>query len=347
LHYAIEWEGIKMVLIRVAASVVAATAMLSVALLAARSSSAQNGEPQPAVLAGGTPPRFGDESRKTLRLLQEELVRIAKPLMQVLGSRDQAEGDAACQGLKVDAARAEYLSVQLRREGAELALKEYEERIVKQETASYEADLKLVRADREQAVRAVERAKKRLATLDPLLTNSTAGLATRWQFEAAELSAQLQKRKVGLAVDQARSKLRVLAEYEGPKRARALRSEVEKAVSDELSKKASWEREQTKLKEIQAGGAIPAVRTPGQERILKLLERAIPIEEQWSARLEQIKNGGEPSEVVKKEIMDLTGQLRAIVEEAEAVDRAPAWKRLKSRIHHAVEQERRNLTADN
>ena len=63
--------------------------------------------------------------------------------------------------------------------------------------------------------------------------------------------------------------------------------------------------------------------------MLSLLDRAIPIEEQLSARLDQIKEDSHPGDSLRKEITDLTRQLQRIVDQAQGGEAAAALARLK------------------
>ena len=90
---------------------------------------------------------------------------------------------------------------------------------------------------------------------------------------------------------------------------------VEKARSDELARKATWGLEQSKLDEVKKmqDPATSRCRLSDQRKqTLALLDRAIPIEEQLSARLDQIKEDSQPGDSLRKEITDLTRRLREL-----------------------------------
>jgi hypothetical protein len=73
-----------------------------------------------------------------------------------------------------------------------------------------------------------------------------------------------------------------------------------------------------------------------EKPILALIERAIPIEEQIREKRAQLAKGEKFHNPLPKEIQDLTNELRAIVDEAEAVWSAGELARLKSRIEEAA-----------
>ena len=132
-----------------------------------------------------------------------------------------------------------------------------------------------------------------------------------------------------------RSKLDALRQFTGPKRVKELKSEVEKARSDELAKQARWELEKFKLNKLQEAAKVQA---PGSSReaVLTLLEQAVPIVDQLETKLDQADKDREPGEPLRKEIADLTGQLQALVEQAQAEDAAAKWAKLKPRVRDAA-----------
>ncbi len=66
---------------------------------------------------------------------------------------------------------------------------------------------------------------------------------------ATKVSEELTLKKARFALEQAQSKKKVLVEYTRDKTIKELQSEVEKARSDELAKKATWELEDDQGKE--------------------------------------------------------------------------------------------------
>jgi hypothetical protein len=280
--------------------------------------------------------RFLDDSRKNLRMLKEQIARIAAPVIDALAPAQGAESNIAIQRLKVEAGESALRYARLRREAADLALKEYTELIVKEEKAAQHEELKLARADQEKTVGRIEQANERLAKLGPMLNDSSSALAIRWRFEGAILSAQLQQRQAGLQFEMADSKLKILAGYEQPRRKKELESEIEKLRSEEISLRTSLNLERAKLSKLERSVNPRSQLTDHQARILTLFEQAIPIEEKWRTRLEEIPGGGEPGAAVRTEIVTLNEQLQAIAEEAAAVEKEAAWEKFRSEFQRAA-----------
>lgn len=291
--------------------------------------------------AGAAPPpsTFVAECRGTLKRLQEKMAGLGAQVLAGLDTGVPKEGDVASQSLMVESAKARYQHAQLAREAAGIALKEYREGTFKQSKSSCEAELKLAQVELESAERAIPQARERYAKFKQVKTGSAADLALRWRFESGELVAQLQKKKAGFVLEQAQSKSKVLLEYEKRKNEQELGSAVATAQSNELAGQATWELEQSKLIRLRRM-QDPAMRrgqlTDQRKRILSLLDRAIPIEEQLSARLDQIKEDGQPGDSLRQEITDLTRQLEGIVDQAQRTEAAAALGRLKSRLRRAA-----------
>jgi hypothetical protein len=327
--------------LRAAGIVVIAVALLALGFLAAPSGPIRAADEPPAgskvqagVVAG--PSRFVAESRKTLRKLHEELVNLCNQVLGSFETESSPDLDVVSHGLKVESAKANYHNAQLKREAAEITLKEYEEGNFKQEKASAEGELKLAEFQLRKAEPLIGRAKERLAKIQQGSKNTTTDLANTWYFEGAVGTAELQMQRAQFGVEQAKLKLKVLLEYTGPKTIREHQSELDKARSFELATKATWELEQAKLKKLQAPIKSQVQLTDHQKRILGLLDQAIPLEEKLSGRLDQIDKERDPDDALRKEIADLTGQLRALVDQAQSEEAATQWARLKARLQRAA-----------
>ena len=88
-------------------------------------------------------------------------------------------------------------------------------------------------------------------------SGSAADLAAEWRLEAGVATAQLQQKKAMYSLEQARSKLKLLIEYEHPIQMQQLHAAVERARSDELARQATWQIEQSKLKRMQDAPSAP------------------------------------------------------------------------------------------
>ena len=82
--------------------------------------------------------------------------------------------------------------------------------------------------------------------------------------KATKVSEELTLKKARFALEQAQSKKKVLVEYTKDKTIKELESEVEKARSDELAKKATWELENEQGRE--AREADRQLQDPGPRR---------------------------------------------------------------------------------
>ena len=130
-------------------------------------------------------------------------------------------------------AEAEYHNSRLAREIAEIAIQRYVESIFPEELATADAEIKQAESD-------LKRAEDRL---DWVRNNSYKGFPP----DGSVISDELGVKKTRFALEQALSKQTVLVDYKKDKRVKQLKSEVDKARSNELAKKAAWELE--KLKE--------------------------------------------------------------------------------------------------
>ena len=249
-----------------------------------------------------------------------------------LGPEDPAEADVASQSLTVESAQAGLQQAVLARDAAAIDLKAYEEGIFPQQKKTCEAELAMAQAELESADRAIQPANERFAKIKQASSGSAADLASLWRHEAGVLSARLQQKKAMLVLEQAQSKLKVLLDYEHGKHVKELRASLVKARSAELAMRATWELEQAKLRMLQNPIRSRRPLADEKKQILALLERAIPLEEQSSVRIESLRDDSQPGEALRKEITDLTGQLQGIVDQAAAVQAAAALARLKSEL---------------
>ena len=197
------------------------------------------------------PTAFVVETRKVLKELQETLSGFAIRTLANIEQEGPQEGDISSQRLMVESAKAQFEAAEGARELAQLALKEYKEGIVKQEHAALEAELKFAQDELKHATAKVDQAKDRYAKIKAASKGSVYDLAQEWRFEFGDVVAELEVRKAQLKVEQTESKLKRLREHSANGNTKKLTGEVEKARSDELAKKATWELEQAKLLKLQ------------------------------------------------------------------------------------------------
>ena len=280
---------------------------------------------------------FVVETERTLKGLREKLAALGVEALAHLDLGDGADGDGASLTLMVQSAEVGYRHARLAREATELALKEYEEGILKQQEASTEEELRLAKVELEKAQGGIRPAKERLARIMQTRRGTTDDLVIQWRFEGEVEAARLRVREAEFAIEQAQSKRKVLLEFKKPARIKELRADVEKAHSDELSQRATLQLSKSKLIALERAqdpkkNPLIARLTP----VLAPLERAIPIEEQLSVRLEKHKQADQPSDALRKEIAGLTRQLEEIVDQAQSEHAATALARLTSRLYRAL-----------
>ncbi len=136
------------------------------------------------------------------------------------------------QRIATQGAEASFQNAKLTREVAEIAVKEYEEGIFLQDKATCEGEIKLAESD--------------LARSSDRVDWATRMYEKGYVSKAAKVSEELNFQKTKFALEQAQSKLHVLLDYTKGKTIKELRSEVEKARSDELAKEQTFQLEKTK-----------------------------------------------------------------------------------------------------
>jgi len=136
------------------------------------------------------------------------------------------------QKIATQGAEASFQNAKLTREVAEISVKEYEEGIYIQDKATIEGEIKLAESDLARSADRVDWANRMYEK----------GYVSKAQKVSEELNFQ----KAKFALEQAQSKLKVLEEYTKGKTIKELRSEVEKALSDELAKKQTYQLERDK-----------------------------------------------------------------------------------------------------
>ena len=136
------------------------------------------------------------------------------------------------QKIATQGAEASFQNAKLTREVAEIAVKEYEEGIYLQDKATLQGEIKLAESDLARAADRVDWANRMYEK----------GYVSKAQKVSEELNFQ----KAKFSLEQAQTKLNVLENYTKGKTIKELRSEVEKALSDELAKKQTFQLERDK-----------------------------------------------------------------------------------------------------
>jgi RNA polymerase sigma factor (sigma-70 family) len=152
------------------------------------------------------------------------------------------------------AAEAAYQNAKLTREVAEIAVIEYVEGIYKQDLDTVDGEIKLAESDLSRHDDRVDWARRMFDK----------GYVSKDQKVAEELALK----KARFALEQSQSKRKVLVEYTRIKTIKELKSEVEKARSDELTRKATWELETAKTEHIERDIARCKMHAPADGELI-------------------------------------------------------------------------------
>ena len=120
------------------------------------------------------------------------------------------------------------------RELAEIAVAEYEDFTYPRDLAEVQKEIESAESDKAQVENYIKREVRK----------------PRFGDEGSNLSLVLAEKKARFALEQAQSKKKVLVEYTRGKTVKELKSEVEKASSEELAKQATWMLEVAKEKKL-------------------------------------------------------------------------------------------------
>ncbi len=295
---------------RVLSGTAVAMAVVGLVMLHGRSISARAGDDAPSSKGSAPHTAFVSEIQRTLKEDDLRLIALAKAVLDDPNVPAQLEDQL--DRLRVDGIKAEGESryATLRREVADLALKEYVEAILPHDLIAAEAALAAAKADQAKA-----RARSENAF-----------------GNVEKITAELEMKKAEFSLEGAESSKKVLVEYTKSKRIKDLESELAKARSDERTKKAEWERVKGRIEKTQKAATAGPDRTGVETRILALLDRAVPVEEQIQARLQQFKKESDHNDAAEKEVRALMDQLGAIIDEGEAVKAADEFARVKPRL---------------
>ena len=281
-------------------------------------------EAAPAELSG-----FLTGVQKRLKACHERMARAGEPLAETIRGMQATNVDPESQASKVEAARAAVNAATLAREGFEMELREYLEATFPQEQATYEEELAQANDDLARAKKMQAVAEERFERIKKLFEKSATGVDLEYRFKVGRFIAELEERKAGISIEQAKSKLKVLREYEKGMRTRVLKAEIERAGSEELVAKA---------KRSSAEAALRRSRTTGRElsesekRLLGLLDQSLAVDEVVRGKLEELRKNGKTDAGLQKIITELANQLEAAVDRAEAEDARARFDALKSAV---------------
>jgi hypothetical protein len=301
------------------------------------------GQEQTAVSA--EPERFLAEVERRLKGCHERIVALGAAVIAEIDDQTRSSKEAVNLTIGVRSAEAQYQQAKLAREIAEIAVLEYEQGIYVQDEATAKGEVRLAETELKRALDRIDLVKERLTKIKGASKGSAADLALEYAYEDRITEGELADRRARFALEVAQSKLVVLRDYTKDKTIKELKSEVEKARSEELAKKAEWTLAQSRLKRIEAAGNEAGAKEPAGG-LLKILDRAFPLDEKIRAELALLQKNKEFDAVRAKAIRDLTSQLEGLIAQGEADLAATRVDRLKGAIHGAaVRYGRSNRTA--
>ncbi len=298
---------------------------------------------------------FFAEIHRTLKTQHERMIELANRRASARGDPRSLADQLVNQQIKIESAKSNFLTAQVMRQVAEMAVTEYTEGIFAMDKATADGEFRLAKHDVNQQKIMIEVLKERLARIERASNGSAIDLSITSSYSDLLINAERQERKRRLEVETAEAKIKMLVEYTKPIRIREREAELMTARADELAKKAILELEIAKEKRLAAAaGQSDTRRAPGlsglpgrrsvstppgpQDRIPVLLDKAISIEEKIRAKLNQVTTEGKLSSLLQNEIRELAKQLEATVDEAHAERSALLLDRLKARIHQATSQ---------
>jgi HlyD family secretion protein len=134
-------------------------------------------------------------------------------------------------------AECEYHKARIACEIAEISALDYEETNLSQDLAAVDGEIRLAESD-------VRRSEDRVDWARRMFAKGYVSLAGK---NADELGLQ----RAQFALEQAQTRKKLMTDYTQPRRVMELKSEVEKARSNELVQKAIWEREKAREADLQ------------------------------------------------------------------------------------------------
>jgi HlyD family secretion protein len=207
---------------------------------------------QPAASDGGL---NGSRDGKIVSNVNGTVIWIRPPLSIVKKGEVICELDSALfqdtltnQKITVESAKMIYVSAELEKENAELALVEYQEGSYKLQLQEMDGDIKLAEAELALAEHELTYTKK-------LVDRKTVSENELKRPEVAVLRARI-------VLERAQVRQKLLRDFTHPRKIKGLKSKVEKYRSIELAKKLIWVHEQSKEKKLEQQIAACSIRAP-------------------------------------------------------------------------------------
>lgn len=172
------------------------------------------------------------EGQTTIIMIVPEGTKVAKGQLVCELDSSALKDSLTNQVITTKGADAAYQNARLTREVAEIAVKEYEEGVYKQNRETCMIDIKLAEST-------LKSAEDRLDWSDRMLTKGYVSVGQN-------LSDRLNLQKAKFSLEQAQTKMTVLEKFTRDKTIKELQADVEKAKSDEKAKEQTWDLEKTK-----------------------------------------------------------------------------------------------------
>ncbi len=263
----------------------------------------------------------------------ERIARLSRIVLEAIRGAEPGGSDLDSQTSKVQAAEARLSSAKMAREFAELQLKEYLEAAVPQEQARLERELGEAKDDLNRAMKQRVKAIERCAKIKELSKGSASDLELEDRFEDGRVASELEQERAQFAIDLAKSKLFVLKTFKKHQRTMELKAEIERASSNELAAKAGLSLAEAQLKRSRkAGGEL----SESKKKLLGLLDQALAVDEGIRGKLVELRKNGKTDAGLQKEITELTNQLEAAVDRAEAEDARARFDAVKNAVGRAA-----------
>jgi HlyD family secretion protein len=188
------------------------------------------------------------EGQTTIIEIKPEGTRVSKGDIVCVLDSSSLKDQLINQKITTESAKSNMNNATLTHEVAKMAVKEYEEGIFAMDLSTVKGEIKLAESDLSRAEDRVEWSRRMYKK--------------GYVSEAAKNTEEFSLNRARFALEQAEGKLKVLEQYTKPKTILDLKSEVEKAHSDELAKKATWDLENTKEKKLEVQIAACEIRAP-------------------------------------------------------------------------------------
>jgi hypothetical protein len=302
---------------------------------------------------------FVGEIYRILKTQDDRAIQIGTQLFHPAKGTEAPADLLLNQRITTMAVRANYENAKLTREITEIAVVEYSEGIFVQDQETMKGELKLAQSALESERILRDGLKDQLDKIQRASTGSTRDLAIEFETNDRITEAHRRERKAQLEVAKAEAKLKTFSEFAKPIKMRELQAEVEVARTEELTKRAVLEIELAKEKSLKQAAAGepenrrgpdrmrpqktategPRERTlepspaPKRTRALSVLERAISVDEEVRARLNEIAKDGKLDSTRRNELRRLLDQLSRLMDEADFERSALQLDLIKPRIH--------------